>query len=163
MTTVAFYVFPSGDASAQSKATTLLVRTKGEHPWTVARHQLVPPRDFTHAWGAGDAGQDAAFVQYWLSQAARNPTNVAKAQAAAEKAAAKSGLAVAAAPTRGYVPEPRKPDPKKPVDPAAAATPVPAAIDGVWSDGWVKALRDYANDWGLPFKSDALVKKLAGR
>jgi hypothetical protein len=121
-----FFLVTTQSASSHSDPVTVTAEVVGQRPWIIAHRQAMAPRDFLRAWGAGDAGRDAAQVQLWLVQAARKPKG-------------------ADAPTRGYVPDPKK----------------PTTIDGVWTDGWVRALRDYRSDWGPSSSSDALVKLLS--
>src|SRR5262249_33264592 len=121
----------------------LTVRALGKRPWTIAKAQLLPPRNFLQ--DSGDSGLDAATIQFCLTQAPRNPVNVeadrAKAENDARAKAAKNAtandvaLAVAnaraAVPVIGYVPDRSK------------AT----IIGGEWSPTWKAVLGVYAKEW----------------
>jgi hypothetical protein len=119
----------------------LVATWKGGRNWQISQRHFQEPRDFTQKWDADQAGMDATLVQFCLSQAPH-------------KAPAGGGPPA----PRGFVPPPA---PLKKGQKAPATPPPRAAtIDGVWTTAWVKALKDYATEWGLPFKSDVVTKLL---
>jgi hypothetical protein len=128
---------------AQPKLTATLAGG-GKHTWLVSQLQLFPPRDFFQSW-PNEPGRDVLVVQLALTQVPRNP------------AAAKPGKSPPR--PRGFVPPPAPPAKGK----AATPSTTPAgttAVDGVWSDGWSRALREYAAEWGLKGNSNAVVAAL---
>lgn len=127
---------------AQPKLTATLAGG-GKHTWLVSQLQLFPPRDFSQSW-PGEPGRDVLVVQLALTQVPRNP-GFYKAGKSPPRA-------------RGFVPPPA------PVR-GKAATPSPAtagptAVDGVWSEGWRKALKEYAAEWGIKGTGHAIVAAL---